>query len=78
VLRPLDPYGIVIDQHLYRVSPEAGVDSQAEVVQPNVARLPDQACQLPESEEAPEAAGINRTSLGIPKDDLGRQILIRA
>ena len=72
MIRPLDPYGIVIDQHLDRVSPESGVDSEAEVMQPNVTRLPDQACQLPESEEAPEAAGMNRTSLGIPKDDLGR------
>lgn len=66
----LDPYGIVVDQNLHGLPPEPRIDIQAEVVESNVARLPDQAGQLPEAEEAPKAAGIDHAPLGTPQDDL--------
>jgi hypothetical protein len=59
VIRLLDPYGLIIDQHLHRLPPEPRIDREAEVVEPNVARLPDQAVQLTESAEAPQATRIN-------------------
>ena len=67
----LDSYGIVIDQHLHRLPPEPRIDIEPEVVEPNVARLPDQAGQLPEAEEAPKTAGSDHAPLGAPQDDLG-------
>jgi hypothetical protein len=65
----LDPYGIVIDQHLHRLAPQPRIDIEPEVVEPNVARLPDQAGQLAEAEEAPQAARIDQAPFGV-KDDL--------
>jgi hypothetical protein len=62
----LDPYGIVIDQHLHRLPPEPRIDREPEVVEPNVARLPDQAVQLTETAEAPQAARINRAPCRTP------------
>jgi hypothetical protein len=36
VLGLLDPYGLVIDQHLDGLPPEDPIDIEAEVVQPNL------------------------------------------
>ncbi|MGH8067953.1 MAG: hypothetical protein ACRERE_22550 [Candidatus Entotheonellia bacterium] len=71
MIRPLDPHDIVIDQHLHGLPPEPRIDRQAEVVEPNVARLPDPAGQLTESEEAPEAAAIDHAPLRTSQDDFG-------
>jgi hypothetical protein len=70
VIRRLDPYGIVIEQYLHRLPPAPWIDIQAEVVEPNVARWPDHACELTESEEAPKAAGIDHAPVGTD-DGLG-------
>ena len=71
MIRLLDPYGLIIDQHLHRLPPEPRIDREAEVVEPNVALLAHLAGQLTEAEEAPQAAGIDHAPLGTPKDDLG-------
>ena len=71
----LDPYGIVIDQHLHGLPPEPRIDIETEVVEPNVARLPDQAGQLTEAEEAPKTAGIDHAPFGTSQDDLGREVV---
>ena len=71
VLGLLDPHGFVIDQHLDRLSGEAPIDIQTEVMDPNVAVLTHLAGQLAEAEDAPEpgrfdgmAAGVTRMTSG--------------
>jgi hypothetical protein len=75
VISVLDPHGLVIDQYLHGLSPEPGINIEPEVMEPNVARLSDQAGQLAEAEEAPQAAGIDHASLGTPQDDLRGEIV---
>ena len=67
----LDPYGLVIDQYLHRLPLKPRIDREAEVVKPNVARLPDHAGQLTEAEEAPEAARIDHAPCRTSQDDFG-------
>jgi hypothetical protein len=71
----LDPQCLVIDQHVHRLAPEPRIDGEAEVMEPNLAILPHLAGLLAEAEDAPKAARLDLSPLGIPQDDLRRHVV---
>jgi hypothetical protein len=73
--RPLDPYGVIIDQHLYGLPPDALIDKEATVVESNLAMLAHPAWQRTEPEDAPQATWVDRTAVSTPSDHLGREIV---
>jgi hypothetical protein len=56
LLRLLDAQGLVIDQHVHRVSPQPRINLEAEVVEPNLPLLPHPAGLLAEAEDPPETS----------------------
>jgi hypothetical protein len=59
----LDPQRRVIDQHGEGLPPEALIQIDPKIVQPNLAILADLACELAEPEDPSEAAGLDQAAL---------------
>jgi hypothetical protein len=70
VLGLLDPHDIIIDEDVNRLSPEAVIHIEAEVVQPDVTISAYDARALPEPEGALQATRFDRSPVGIAKHHL--------
>ena len=74
VLGLLDPHGIIIDEDVNGVAPEALIHIHPKVMQPNVAIGAHDAPAVPEPEGALQATRLDRSPLGMAEHHLRRQV----